>query len=44
VILNGIVVVLGAAWFATKLPKLRGQIRPIYQEMGILPSEETIQQ
>jgi MFS family permease len=44
VILNGSVVVLGAAWFATKLPKLRGQIRPIYQELGILPSQENIQQ
>jgi MFS family permease len=43
VILNGAVVVLGAAWFATKLPKLRRQIRPIYQEMGIVPAEDGIQ-
>jgi MFS family permease len=44
VILNGAVVLLGAAWFATRLPALRRQIRPIYQEMGILPAEEGMQQ
>ena len=37
VILNGAVVLVGAAWFATRLPSLRSQIRPIYQEMGIIP-------
>ena len=44
VIMNGSVVLLGAAWFATRLPALRRQIRPIYQEMGILPVKEGIQQ
>ena len=44
VILNGLVVLLGAAWFATRLPALRSQIRPIYQEMGIIPAQEGIQQ
>jgi MFS family permease len=44
VILNGAVVVLGAAWFTTRLPALRSQIRPIYQEMGIIPAGEGIQQ
>jgi MFS family permease len=44
VIMNGSVVLLGAAWFATRLPALRRQIRPIYQEMGILPAKEGIQQ
>jgi len=44
VILNGAVVLLCAAWFATRLPALRRQIRPIYQEMGILPAEEGMQQ
>jgi MFS family permease len=44
VMMNGAVVLLGAAWFATRLPALRRQIRPIYQEMGILPAEEGIQQ
>jgi MFS family permease len=35
---NGAVVVLGAAWFFTRLPALRRVVRPIYQEMGILPA------
>jgi hypothetical protein len=38
VILNGLVVVLGAAWFVTRLPALRRVVRPIYQEMGIIPA------
>jgi MFS family permease len=44
VILNGSAVLLGAAWFATRLPAVRREIRPIYLEMGILPAEEGIQQ
>jgi MFS family permease len=44
VIANGSLVLLSAAWFATRLPKVRREIRPIYQEMGILPAEETIPQ
>jgi len=38
VIINGSVVVLGAIWFFTRLPALRRVVRPIYQEMGILPA------
>jgi MFS family permease len=38
VIGNGAVVVLGAAWFFTRLPALRRVVRPIYQEMGIIPA------
>ncbi len=38
VILNGAVVVLGAAWFFTRLPAVRRVVRPIYQEMGIIPA------
>jgi MFS family permease len=40
VILSGAVVLMGAVWFATRLAALRRTIRPIYQEMGILPAEE----
>ncbi len=43
VIVNGAVVVLGGAWFTTRLPAIRSVIRPIYREMGILPTEEGIQ-
>ncbi|MGA9062958.1 MAG: MFS transporter [Terracidiphilus sp.] len=38
VIINGLVVALGAAWFFTRLPALRGVVRPIYEEMGIIPA------
>jgi MFS family permease len=44
VIANGSAVLLGAAWFATQLPAVRREIRPIYREMGILPTEEEIPQ
>jgi MFS family permease len=43
VMANGAVVLLGAAWFFTRLPSIRVIIRPIYREMGILPLEEGIQ-
>jgi MFS family permease len=43
VILNGAAVLLGAAWFTTKLPAVRREIRPIYRELGILPPESAIQ-
>jgi hypothetical protein len=38
VIINGAVVVAGAAWFFTQLPALRRTVRPIYQELGIIPA------
>jgi MFS family permease len=38
VIVNGAVVVMGAAWFVTQLPALRRVVRPIYEEMGIIPA------
>ncbi len=40
VIMNGMVVVLGALWFSTRLPALRLVVRPIYQEMGIIPAAQ----
>ncbi|MGA3131331.1 MAG: MFS transporter [Terracidiphilus sp.] len=42
VIINGLVVVLGAIWFFTRLPALRVVVRPIYQEMGIIPAAQEI--
>jgi MFS family permease len=42
VIVNGAVVVLGALWFFTRLPALRVVVRPIYQEMGIIPAAQEI--
>ncbi len=43
VIASGSVVLLGAAWFFTRLPAIRTVIRPIYREMGILPVEQGVQ-
>ena len=34
---GGIGCVLGALWFATSLPGLRREVRPIYRRIGILP-------
>ncbi len=44
VMMNGVFIIAGAAWFTTRLPGLRREIRPIYREMGILPAKEGIQQ
>lgn len=37
VVFNGIVVVIGAGWFFAQLPALRRTVRPIYEQMGIIP-------
>ena len=37
VLISGIACVLGAAWFASRLPRIREVVRPIYVRMGILP-------
>ena len=39
VIATGGCVLLGGLWFFTRLPALRRVMRPIYQEMGIIPVE-----
>jgi MFS family permease len=36
IVLGGAACVLGAAWFATRLPRLRELVRPIYVEQGIV--------
>ncbi len=37
VLLSGIIVLVGAALFAKKLPELKKHVRPIYIKMGIIP-------
>ena len=37
VMVSGACCVLGAAWFASRLPGIRSVIRPIYRDLGILP-------
>ena len=35
---GGVACLLGAGWFASRLPALRELVRPIYVERGILPA------
>jgi len=37
VIVSGAACILGGAWFWSRLPELRKHMRPIYEELGILP-------
>jgi MFS family permease len=39
VIFSGLFCFAGALWFAFEEPKLRASIRPIYEEMGLIPTE-----
>jgi MFS family permease len=36
-VVGGVCCILGATWFARKLPALRAAVRPIYIRLGILP-------
>jgi MFS family permease len=40
VILTGVFCLAGAIWFTFELPKVNAVIRPIYQQMGLLPEED----
>jgi MFS family permease len=42
IMMNGVVVILGAVWFFTRLPAIRKVVRPIYREMGILPPRQEL--
>jgi MFS family permease len=37
VILTGAVCIAGSIWYTLELPKIRAVMRPIYQQMGLLP-------
>ena len=37
IMLTGVFCLAGALWFTLELPKVRAVMRPIYQEMGLLP-------
>jgi MFS family permease len=41
VVLGGALCILVALWFATQLKTIRNLVRPIYQELGILPEVAT---
>jgi MFS family permease len=40
VIVTGAFCVVGSLWFTFELPKVRAVMRPIYQEMGLLPASD----
>jgi len=40
VVLTGAFCLAGSLWFALELPKIRAVMRPLYQEMGVLPPRE----
>ena len=41
VVVTGLCCAAGATWFSFELPKVMAAMRPIYQEMGLLPVDET---
>jgi len=41
VILTGAFCAAGALWFTFELPKVRAVLRPLYQQMGLLPARDT---
>jgi MFS family permease len=44
VIFTGACCLIGAAWYTTQLKPMRAVMRPIYQEMGILPSDAVMEE
>jgi MFS family permease len=42
VIVNGVACILGALWFWSRLKTIRGQMRPIYERMGIVPQSNIV--
>jgi MFS family permease len=42
IIAGGVACVLGAAWFASRLPRLRELVRPIYLRQGIIGAAEAV--
>jgi MFS family permease len=39
IVTGGVACLLGAGWFASRLPGLRDLVRPVYRRRGILPDE-----
>jgi MFS family permease len=40
VMLTGLFCIAGSLWFAFELPKIKGIMRPIYQQNGLLPGQD----
>ena len=39
-IITGAFCVAGSLWFTLEMPKIKAVMRPIYEEMGLLPARE----
>ena len=39
-IVTGAFCVAGSVWFTLELPRIRSLMRPVYQEMGLVPAED----
>lgn len=37
VVVSGVCCILGSGWFTTRIKSIRAEMRPIYQQLGILP-------
>jgi MFS family permease len=37
VVISGVFCILGAAWFYSQMPQVRREMKPIYQQLGIVP-------
>jgi MFS family permease len=44
VIVSGVACILGGLWFWVRLPRLRKDMRPIYERLGIVPQSPIIQE
>jgi len=42
IVVGGVACVLGAAWFASRLPRLRELVRPIYMRQGIIGAPQPV--
>jgi predicted MFS family arabinose efflux permease len=40
VMVTGAFCIAGSLWFTVELPKVRAVMRPIYQQMGLLPTSD----
>jgi MFS family permease len=44
VIVSGVACILGAIWFTSQLTAIRKEMRPIYQELGIVPRRNPVEE
>jgi MFS family permease len=44
VIVSGVACILGSIWFASRLPAIRKDMRPIYQRLGIIPQPSPVEE